>query len=91
LLANLKILWPTSWIGLAGQRASVLDCGSPLPLFTRSIGDAGLPQSKTSRNFSGALTKHGHGFIKNALKINTGAGKQKAPSGLAGRGVRFQI
>jgi hypothetical protein len=25
----------------------------------------GLPQSKTSRNFSGALTKHGYIFIKN--------------------------
>jgi hypothetical protein len=40
---------------LTGSRASVLDCGSPLPLFPRKSwrrqNGRGLPQSKTWRNF----------------------------------------
>jgi hypothetical protein len=34
-----KILEPKNRIGLRNLRASVLDCGSPLPLFPRSTGD----------------------------------------------------
>jgi hypothetical protein len=30
----------------------------------RGKSGRGLPQSKTSRNFSGAMEKHGHSFIE---------------------------
>jgi hypothetical protein len=52
--------FPTNWIWFE-LRDSVLDCGSPLPLFPRQDwrrkSGRGLPQSKTLRNFSGALAK----------------------------------
>jgi len=54
----------TSWIGFVFWRASVLDCGSPLPLLRRQScrgkSGRGLPHSKTLRNFSDALANHGH-------------------------------
>ena len=55
--------------GFVFWRASVLECGSPLPLLRRQScrgkSGRGLPHSKTSRNFSGALEKHGHSIIEN--------------------------
>jgi hypothetical protein len=58
----------TNWIGFVFWRASVLDCGSPLPLLRRQScrgkSGRGLPHSKTSRNFSDALANHGHSFIR---------------------------
>jgi hypothetical protein len=51
-----KILQPLQKSGAAELRASVLDCGSPLPLFPPQADERnsgiGLPQSKTSRKFA---------------------------------------
>jgi hypothetical protein len=56
---------------LSESRVSVLDCGSPLPLWCRqSCGGKsgrGVPQSKTSRNYSHRLSKCGYSFIETAL------------------------
>jgi len=70
---------------LIGWRASVLDCGSPLPLLHRQScrekSGRWLPQSKTSRNFSGALANHGCKFIETAMeRVGAGYGLNMKPA-----------
>jgi hypothetical protein len=56
---------------LSESRVSVLDCGSPLPLFSlqdwRHKSGSGLPQPKTLRNYSDRLSNCGFSFIETAL------------------------
>jgi len=49
-------------------RVSVVDCGSPLPLFYRKVwatqSGRGLPQSKTSRNHPAGFQSAATSFVK---------------------------
>jgi hypothetical protein len=71
-----KILRPISWNAPAVWRASVLECGSPLPLSRRQScrwkSGRGLPHSKTSRSYSDAPAKAGRSFIETGSRPESG-------------------
>ena len=54
----------TAWVN--ELRVSVLDCGSPLPLFHRKAGDAKRQRAAAVQNlaeFSDRASESGHSFI----------------------------